>query len=415
MAPSVVIMNAPSTAVTPFTLHVPHASLAALTTRLEQTHWPVEDAGTGWDHGVPVDYAKELAAYWATEFDWRAQERRINATPQFTTPIDGHDVHFFHVRSAHDGATPLLLLHGWPGAPTEFLPMVDALVDPTAHGGAAEDAFDVVIATIPGFGISGPAIGWNTDRAAAAMVTLMARLGYQRYAVHGYDTGALIARTMGLIDRDHLIGLHLTDVLGGEELTYETADLSDPREARAVERSMRYQYELGGYAIVQSTRPQSLGLALTDSPVGLLTWLVERFRDWSAASDGPDEVFTRDDMLTTVSIYWHFATIWSSMRYYKEATSEWGAEPETSTTPLAIAAMPHDLSGAVPRIIEKTNNLLRWEELPAGGHFAGWEQPDLMVRDLRAAVRVLRAHDDGPGDARDASDTADPVSPAAPR
>ena len=383
-------MDEQNETIRPFTLHVPDASLTALTARLQQTRWPVEDAGTGWDHGVPVDYARELAAYWATEFDWRAQERRINAVPQFSTAIDGHDVHFFHVRAERDGATPLLLLHGWPGSPTEFLPMIDALVDPVSHDGAAEDAFDVVIATIPGFGISGPAVGWNTDRAAAAMATLMARLGYERYAVHGYDTGALIGREMGVIDREHLIGLHLTDVLGGEELTFETADMSDPREARAVERAMRYQYELGGYAMVQATRPQSLGLALTDSPVGLLTWMVERFKDWSAAEDGPEDVFSRDDMLTTVSIYWHFATIWSSMRYYKEGASGWGVEPERSETPLAIVAMPHDLGSAVPRTVEGANNLVRWEELATGGHFGGWEQPDLMVEDIRAAVRELQ-------------------------
>ncbi|HLR95600.1 MAG TPA: epoxide hydrolase [Jiangellaceae bacterium] len=389
-------MTEHETAISPFTLHVPEDSLITLTERLKQTRWPIEDTGTGWDHGVPVDYAKELVTYWAADFDWREQERRINATPQFTTAIDGHDVHFFHVRSEHEGATPLLLLHGWPGAPTEFLAMVDALVNPVAHGGTGEDAFDVVVPTIPGFGISGPAIGWNTDRAAAALVSLMARLDYQRYIVHGYDTGALIARSMGLIDREHLVGLHLTDVLGGDELTHETADLSDPREARAVERSMRYEYELGGYALVQSTRPQSLGMALTDSPVGLLTWLVERFRDWSAATDRPEEVLSRDEMLTTVSIYWHFATIWSSMRYYKEMASVWGVEPEPSRTPLAIAAMPHDLGIAVPRIVEQSNNLVRWEELAAGGHFAGWEQPALMVEDIREAVRVLHAVGGGP-------------------
>lgn len=386
-----VVMETQHTDISPFTLHVPEESLIALATRLQQIRWPVEDAGTGWDHGVPVDYAKELVSYWATGFDWRAQEARINATPQFTTAIDGHDVHFFHVRSGHEGATPLLLLHGWPGAPTEFLPMIEALVDPVAHGGAAEDAFDVVVPTIPGFGISGPAVGWNTDRAAGAMVALMSRLGYQRYAVHGYDTGALIGRTIGLIDREHLIGLHLTDVLGGVELTHETADLSDPLEARAVENAMRYEYELGGYAMVQSTRPQSLGLALTDSPVGLLTWMVERFRDWSAAEDHPEEVLSRDDMLTTVSIYWHFATIWSSMRYYKEMAGAWGAEPEKSLTPLALAVMPQDLGVPVPRVIRDHNNLVRWEQLAQGGHFAGWEQPDLVVQDLRAAVRELRA------------------------
>lgn len=375
----------------PFALHVPEESLTDLAARLQLTRWPVEDAGTGWDHGVPVEFAKELAGYWAEGFDWRAQERRINTFPQFTTSIDGHDMHFFHIRSEREGATPLLMIHGWPGAPTEFLPMVEALVDPVSHGGAIEDAFDVVIVTIPGFGISGPAVGWNTDRAAAAMVTLMARLGYDRYAVHGYDTGSLIGRAIGVLDAEHVIGLHLTDVLGDGELTMETADMNDPREARAAERAMRYAWELGGYAMVQSSRPQSLGMALTDSPVGLMNWLVERFRDWSAADESPEEVLSRDEMLTTISIYWHFATIWSSMRYYKEGATGWGAEPEKSVTPLAIGAMPHDLGSAVPRTVESFNNLVRWEELAAGGHFAGWEQPGLVVDDLRAAVRELSA------------------------
>lgn len=393
--PSVVVMTTiaakTTTTITPFTLHVPEESLTDLRSRIASTRWPVEDAGTGWDHGVPVDYARRLSAYWADGFDWRAQEARINATPQFTTPIDGHAVHFFHVRSTVEGATPLLLLHGWPGAPTEFLPMIEGLVDPAAHGGDESQAFDVVIPTIPGFGISGPAIGWQPDRAAAAMAELMARLGYERYLVHGYDTGALIGRALGLIDAEHVAGVHLTDVLGGEELTHENADLSDPVEARAVENAMRYEYELGGYAMVQSSRPQSLGMALTDSPVGLLTWMVERFRDWSAAEGDPDEALTRDQMLTTVSIYWHFATIWSSMRYYKEMAGVWGAEPERSEVPLALSVMPHDIGVAVPRMVRQHNNLIRWVQLERGGHFAGWEQPELMVEDLRAALPELLA------------------------
>lgn len=225
----------------------------------------------------------------------------------------------------------------------------------------------------------------------------MARLGYDRYVVHGYDTGSMIGRTLGLIDAEHVIGLHLTDVLGGPEVTMETANLDDPREARAAERGMRYAWELGGYAMVQSSRPQSLGMALTDSSVGLMNWLVERFRDWSAAQDSPEEMLSRDEMLTTISIYWRFATIWSSMRYYKEGATDWGAEPEVSRTPLAIAAMPHDLGSGVPRTVEAANNLVRWEELAQGGHFAGWEQPDLMVADLREAVRLLASVSAGRG------------------
>lgn len=378
--------------ITPFTLHVDDAQVAALRDRLATTRWPSDADGIGWDHGTPVEYARELADHWRTAFDWRAQETRINAVPQFTTPVDGHDIHFFHVRSPHPGATPLLLVHGWPGSPTEFLPMIDALVDPTSHGGAPEDAFDVVVPTIPGFGVSGPARGWDPDRAAGAFVELMSALGYGTYAVHGYDTGASIARTMGLRDPDHVLGVHVTSLFG-DPLTYENADLSAPDEQRALESAALYEYELGGYALVQATRPQSLALPLTDSPVGLMTWLVERFKDWSACAESPEEVFTRDDMLTIVSTYWFFGTIGSSMRYYKEGSGAWGARPERSDVPTACCILPQDMGTTVRRMVEPYNRIVRWTELPAGGHFAAWEQPDLLVDDLRASLATFRERD----------------------
>lgn len=374
---------------TPFTLHIDDAQITALRERLAATRWPTDADGIGWDHGTPVEYARDLAEHWRTAFDWRAQESRINAVPQFTSPVDGHDVHFFHVRSPHAEATPLLLVHGWPGSPTEFLPMIDALVDPTGHGGAPADAFDVVIPTIPGFGISGTARGWHPDRAASALVHLMAALGYDRYVVHGYDTGASIARTMGLRDAQHVLGVHVTSLFG-DELTYENADMSDPAERRALEAMQRYEYELGGYALVQATRPQSLALPLTDSPVGLMTWLVERFKDWSACTDSPEEVFSRDEMLTIVSLYWFFGTIGSSMRYYREGSGTWGTAPEPSGTSTAVCLLPHDLGVTVRRMVEPYNHLVRWTELPAGGHFAAWEQPGLLVDDLRGSLATFR-------------------------
>lgn len=373
-----------SSDITPYTLHVPDEAIADLRSRLRETRWPSEDPGYGWEGGVPLAYAKELVTYWEQEFDWRAQEARINAWPSFLARINDADIHFIHARSGQPEAIPLLLIHGWPGAPTEFLPLIDTLTS-TREG----HSFDLVIPTIPGFGIPGPVVGWDVGRAAKAFTELMAALGYRRYMVHGYDTGAAIAREMTLIDAEKIAGIHVTQVLGGETLNHETADFSDPIETKAVEQAMRYEFELSGYAVVQSTRPQSLSYALTDSPVGQLAWLVERFFDWSAAATHPEDVFTRDDMLTTISLYWFFKTAGSSARYYKEDSTTWGEQPAPSRVPMAILSLPDDIGSPVRRLIEANNNIVRWTDAESGGHFAAWEQPDLVANDLRQAATDL--------------------------
>lgn len=373
------------TTITPFTLSVDQADIDDLNRRLGETRWPDEHPDAGWADGLPLAYAQELVAYWRDSFDWRAQEERLNAVPQFTTGIDGHQLHFFHVRSPRADARPLLLIHGWPSGPTDFLTMIPLLTDPSDGG----QAFDVVVPTIPGFGVSGPVTGWTLTRAADAFAALMDRLGYDRYLVHGYDTGAGVARDLGLRHGERVAGIHTTGMLGGEELTEETADMSVPEEASAVADGYRYMYDVGAYAMLQSTRPQSISYALTDSPVGQMSWLVERYRDWSSAKGAPEEVLDRDEMLTVVSIYWFFRTAGSSARYYKYGLPNWAEPLEPSTGPTAILVMADDIGRPVRHLVETTDNVVHWTAAERGGHFAAWEQPELVAADIRVGIGDL--------------------------
>ncbi|MFJ2666547.1 epoxide hydrolase family protein [Nocardia fluminea] len=378
-----------SEAITPFRIDVPQSQLDDLHRRLDDTRWPDGVTGVGWAQGIPLDYTRELVRYWRTTYDWRAQERRLNTYPQFRTEIDGHAVHFLHVRSAEPGAMPLILTHGWPGSIVEFLDVIGPLTDPVAHGGRAEDAFDVVVPTVPGFGLSGPAIGWSTSRAARAWAELMRRLGYERYAAHGEDTGAAISRELAVIDSEHLVALHVT-MIASATVTSETADLDDPAEKRALQLAQRAQYELGAYAILQATRPQTLSYALADSPVGQLAWIVERFKDWTDSADVPEDAVDRDTMLTNVMIYWLNGTAGSSARYYYEGAATWGKPEPAIEVPVAVAVLPYDLGVPVRRIAERNHNIVRWTEFDRGGHFAAMEEPDLITDDLRATFRGYR-------------------------
>lgn len=374
-----------TTQISPFTLHIDEAKLTDLHRRLESARWPDQGPTDGWEDGLPLEYAKDLTAYWKDSFDWRAQEARINNVPQFTTPIDGHDIHFFHQLSNRPDAKPLLLVHGWPSTPVDFLDMLPSLTDPSD----GQQSFHVVIPTIPGFGISGPVNGWTVSRVADAFASLMNRLGYNRFLAHGYDTGAGIVRDLGIQHPGVVAGIHTTGMLGGEGLTHDTADMSDPTEAEAVERGMRYQYDLGAYAMLQATRPQSLAYALADSPIGQMSWMVERFHDWTNTGTTPEALLGCDQMLTAVSIYWFFRTAGSAARYYKYGLSDWSAPLPKSAVPTAILVMPNDISRPVRRIAEKTDEIVHWTEATKGGHFAAWEQPDLVAADIRSAIGHL--------------------------
>ena len=373
----------------PYRIAVPQEQLDDLHRRLAATRWPDNADGVGWSHGIPLGYTRELAEYWRTTYDWRAAEARLNSFPQFRTEVDGHDLHFLHVRSDKPDALPLILTHGWPGSIVEFLELIGPLTDPVAHRGNADDAFHVVVPTVPGFGFSGPAVGWSPERAARAWAELMRRLGYDRYVAHGEDTGAAISRELAVIDAAHLVAVHLTMIVTAN-VTLETADPDDPAEQRAAARAAQFQFELGAYAMLQASRPQTLSYALTDSPVGQLAWIVERFKDWTDSAEVPEDAVDRDSMLTNVMIYWLNATAGSSARYYREGAATWGHPGQPTQVPVAMVVTPHDIGSPVRRLAEQHHNIVRWTEFDRGGHFAAMEEPDLMLADLREFFRDYR-------------------------
>jgi pimeloyl-ACP methyl ester carboxylesterase len=374
--------------ISPYRINIPQGALDDLRDRLGRTRWPDEMPGVGWDLGVPLDYLKGLAGYWATTYDWRGQEAALNEFAQFTTVIDDQNVHFLHVRSPEPDALPLLITHGWPGSIAEFLDIISPLADPAAHGGDPVDAFHVIAPSIPGFGFSGPTheTGWNTDRVARAWVELMSRLGYERYGAQGGDTGALVSPELGRIDPAHLAGIHVNNLL-----TFPSGqldDLSDADQGR-LKLMQRWQNEMSGYASIQSTRPQTLAYALTDSPVGQLAWIVEKFKEWTDPAAGlPEDAVDRDRLLTDVSIYWLTATAGSSARLYYEGARSWGQANEPSAVPTGVAVFPMDIT--IRSIAESQHNIVHWTEFDRGGHFAAMEAPDLLVADVREFFRPLR-------------------------
>jgi len=382
-------------AIRPFRIDIPQADLDDLRERLARTRWPDELPGVGWSRGVPLAYLQELAEYWRTAYDWRAWEARLNAIPQFTTAIDGTTIHFLHVRSPEPHALPLILTHGWPGSIVEFLDVIEPLTDPRAHGGDPADAFDVVVPSLPGYGFSGPTrdAGWTTARVARAWAELMRRLGYQRYGAQGGDWGAFVSPELGRIDPDHVVGVHVNAAtMGfipfGPVEPDELASFSDAEKVR-LDRLNRFLADGNGYFQIQATRPQTLAYALTDSPVGQLAWIVEKFKEWSYPSaELPEQAIARDRILTDVMLYWLTGTAGSSARTYYENmhASSWGQQ--LGTTPTGVAVFAEDV--AIRRFAERGNNIVHWSEFERGGHFAALEAPDLLVADVRDFFRTVR-------------------------
>jgi pimeloyl-ACP methyl ester carboxylesterase len=380
--------------ITPFTVSVSDDDITDLRSRLGSARWPEQLPGAAWQRGVPVDYLRGVADYWASDFDWRTQEKRINSYPQFTTEVDGQRIHFIHVRSAIEDATPLLLLHGWPGSFVEFLDVIDSLVDPVAHGGAEADAFHVVVPSLPGFVFSSPLAGegWGSRRMAAALAELMARLGYQRYGAQGGDFGAFVAPDLGRVDSDHVIGVHVNSAtMGfipfGELSEEEMASLTEVERARLA-RMANFLTEGNGYFGIQSTRPQTLSFALTDSPVGQLAWIIEKFKEWIGSNrDLPEDAISLDTILTDVSLYWFTRTAGSAANIYYESMhgQDW---PTPSTVPTGVAVFGEDI--AIRRYAELGNYIVHWSDFEAGGHFAALETPDLLVADVRAFFAGVR-------------------------
>jgi microsomal epoxide hydrolase len=381
-------------AVTPFRINVPDAVLNDLKDRLARTRFPDQINGAGWEYGTELTYLKDLVTYWRTKYDWRAQERRLNQLPQFKTTIDGVDIHFVHQRSSRPDAIPLVFVHGWPGSFFEVTKIIGPLTDPAAHGGRPEDAFHVVALSLPGYGFSGKPQepGYSPKRVAEIIAKLMPRLGYTRYAAQGGDWGAIIIRQLGLVDPTHLIGLHSNMCLaagpppgGGDP----NAGLP-PDEARRLEAARARTLNETGYQQIQATKPQTLGYGLNDSPAALAAWIVEKFRTWSDSNGDVEKRFTKDELLTNIMIYWVTESGPSSVRLYYESRKDPGLRGKVQV-PFACAQFPAELFGtASRRNIEAQYNLVRYTEMPRGGHFAALEEPQLLVDDVRAFFKGLR-------------------------
>ena len=380
-------------AIRPFTIDIPDEVLTDLKDRLARTRLPEQSPGTGWDQGANRAYMMELLAYWEDEFDWRAQERRLNEFDQFKTVIDGLDVHFIHQRSAEPDAIPLLLTHGWPGSFIEFANLIGPLTDPAAYGGDAADAFHVVIPSLPGYGFSGKPTetGYNPERMADVLAGLMERLGYDRYGAQGGDWGAIISRTLAGNYSDRLIGLHSNFMTAGPPRGGDPREgVSDEERERRAERSAAFS-DGRGYQSIQGSKPQTLGYGLNDSPAGLAAWIVEKFHAWSDNDGNVESAFTKDEMLTNITLYWVTETITSSSRLYYESGN---TRPTRAVgyieVPTGVAVFPKEISFTPRRWAEASYNIVHWTRMPRGGHFAALEEPELLVDDVRTFFRGLR-------------------------
>ena len=376
-----------------FRVAVPQADLDDLADRLSRTRWPAALPGVAWERGVPVDYLRGLAAYWRDGFDWRAQEAHLNSFPQYTTRIDGQRIHFLHVKSPEPAATPLLLLHGWPGSVVEFLDVIGPLSDPRSHGGDPATAFDLVIPSLPGFGFSGPVTepGWGSRRIATALAELMRRLGFARYGAQGGDFGAFIATDLGRVDPEHVIGAHVNAATVGfiplGDIPEEELATFTPVELQRSKRLGNFLAEANGYYQIQATRPQTLSYGLTDSPAGQLAWIVEKFKEWTNSGHAlPEDAISKDAILTDVSLYWFTGTAGSSANSYYETMhgNDW---PAPSPVPTGVAVFAEDV--AIRRYAEQSNTIVHWSDFETGGHFAALETPDLLVGDIRAFFAAL--------------------------
>ena len=378
--------------IVPFTIRVADATLEDLKQRLARARFP-DPLQPDWSYGTDVAYLKDLVGYWRDRFDWRAQERRLNQFEQFTTTIDGLQVHFVHRRSKQPNAFPLLVTHGWPGSIVEFAKVIGPLTDPVAHGGRAEDAFDVVMPSLPGFGFSGKpaAPGYDPARIAVMEAKLMARLGYQRYGAQGGDWGAIINTQLALSDPQHVAGLHINMCTGPAPAGSDAnAGLSEAEIARLKVRQT-FQAEETGYQQIQGTKPQTLGFALNDSPLGLAAWIVEKFRSWCDCNGNPETIFTKDELLTNITLYWATQTAASSARIYYESRHPTSpANRAKIEVPTACADFPKEIIWSPRAHVAARYNLVRWTEMPKGGHFAAFEQPQLFVDDVRAFFREVR-------------------------
>ena len=378
-----------SEAVTPFHLEIAQSKLDELDHRLDQTRWPEPETVADWSQGAPLHKVQALCDYWRNGYDWRRFEAQLNSLGQFRTEIDGVGIHFLHVRSPHPNAMPLLITHGWPGSIAEFMKVIGPLTDPVAHGGRAEDAFHVVAPSLPGFGFSDKpsTSGWGVPRIAMAWIELMARLGYPRWVAQGGDWGSAVTTTIGVMHPANCAAIHVNMPLvypGPDDLT----DMTEFERA-ALSGLQYYQDKEAGYFKQQSTRPQTLGYSLVDSPVGQAAWIYEKMWAWTDNEGQPEDVLSLDEMLDNIMLYWLPATGASSARLYWESFGSFGSVP--LTIPVGVSMFPKELFRASRRWADRhMTNIIHWNHLERGGHFAAWEQPGIFVNEVRTCFAHVR-------------------------
>ena len=383
--------------VTPFKVQVSDATLEDLRERLTRTRWPDEISGSEWGYGSNLAYVKELVDYWLTRFDWRAQEAFINSFAHFRTTVDGLGIHFIHEGGKGPDPLPLIVTHGWPSTFFEMLKIIPRLTDPAAYGGDPADSFDVIVPSMPGYGFSDPSQepGMNISRIADLWAKLMTEnLGYQRFGAQGGDWGASITARLGFAYPEQVAGIHVTAVSSASmspDLGAGTRELSES-ELTLLEEREQWRLAEGGYSHIQGTKPQTLSYGLNDSPTGLAAWIVEKFRTWSDCAGDVESRFTKDELLSNITLYWATQSIGSSTRlYYESQHNPWTFQPgESIRVPCAVALFPADLSHPPREWAERSYNVQRWTEMPRGGHFAALEEPDLLAQDVREFFRALR-------------------------
>ncbi len=374
--------------ITPLTIDIPEEQIADLHSRIRNTRWPEKESVDDWTQGIPLSYTKELADYWLNEYDWRQSERKLNSFNHYLTEINELEIHFIHQQSPHPDAYPLIITHGWPGSIVEFHKVIKPLVDPTEYGGNAEDAFHIVCPSLPGYGFSGKPnqSGWGVEKIAETWDELMVRLGYEKYGAQGGDWGASITTQIGR-NEGHCDAIHIN-----MPIARPTPDsLQDPtdEETSALEGLAYYQEWDSGYSKQQSTRPQTLGYGLVDSPVGQMAWIIEKFWSWMDCDGHPENTLTRDELLDNVMLYWLTASGASSGRLYWESFGSFGGG-EKVKIPTGVASFPKEIIRSPRRWCEESYNITHWTTMPEGGHFGAFEQPELFVNDLRLFFKTFR-------------------------
>ncbi|TIQ95381.1 MAG: epoxide hydrolase 1 [Mesorhizobium sp.] len=400
LLPAMARASVDSDAVHPFRVDIPEEAIVDLRRRLATTRWPLRETVTDQSQGVQLAKLQNLLRYWMTDYDWRKVEAKLNALPMFVTEIDGVAIHFIHVRSRHENAMPMIMTHGWPGSILEFIKVIGPLTDPTAHGGAAGDAFHLVVPSIPGFGFSGKPTeaGWGSDHIGRAWGALMGRLGYDRYVSQGGDCGSVISHRMALQKVPGLIGIHVNmpGTVPTEIAAILTAggpapsDLTE-KESAAFDALDTFYKDSSGYAAMMVTRPQTIGYSLVDSPVGLAAWIYEKFAQWTYSGGDPERVLTKDEMLDDISLYWLTESGTSAAQIYWEDHSNNFNAVDIADLPVAVTVFPGEIYCAPRSWAERCyHNLIYFHEAKTGGHFAAWEQPEIFVQEVRAAFRSLR-------------------------